>query len=115
MDGVDISAEDARQAKKARMYDSDQDAAPAPASTSAPANVVASPSINTSALRSVLKGALLKQKRLNYTTCTEHVVAAALTELIASCSVRGASGAELRAALVRCTSSRTAQQQPARL
>ena len=47
-----------RPAKKTRMYDSDQDGAPTPAPPRLPAEVVSTPAISTSALRSVLKGAV---------------------------------------------------------
>ena len=57
-----------RPAKKTRMYDSDQDGLPAPAPASVPAtNVVASPSMNTSALRSVLKGGFVELQVLSIT------------------------------------------------
>lgn len=47
-----------RPAKKTRMYDSDQDGAPTPAPPRLPSEVVSTPAISTSALRSVLKGAV---------------------------------------------------------
>lgn len=86
-----------RPAKKTRMYDSDQDGAPAPAPPRLPAEVVSTPSISTSALRSVLKGAVFACAcRSSLDLCTCKTESLALVH-----SVRGAGSAKLCATLVR--------------
>ena len=57
-----------RPAKKTRLYDSDQDGAPVPAALRLPAEVVGAPAISTSALRSVLKGAVFASECMQITS-----------------------------------------------